>query len=72
MQWLHGELSGHSVDISDAGFPFSFWSGSERLLSVPVVPARPIKFYSFIFHSFAVSSSSSAIAFLDQVQLTAP
>lgn len=40
--------------------------------SVPVVPpARPIKFYSFIFHSSAVSSSSSAITLLDGVQLTA-
>ena len=41
-------------------------------LSVSVVPARPIKFYSFIFHSSAVSSSYSAIAPLDSVQLTAP
>lgn len=41
-------------------------------LSVSDVLARLIKFYSFIFHSSAVSSSYSAIAPLDSVQLTAP
>lgn len=40
-------------------------------LSVTVVPALLIMLYSFIFHCFAVSSSTSPITLLDSVQLTA-
>lgn len=47
-------------------------SEARESLSPSAGPARPIKFYSFIFRSFAVSSSCSAIAVLDGVQLTAP
>lgn len=63
-------VCGRSVDISDAGF--LMLKRACAFLSVSVVPARPIKFYSFIFHSSAVSSSYSAIAPWDSVQLTAP
>lgn len=62
-------LCGHSVDISDAGFS----AASQRVfLSMSVVAARLINFYSFIFHCSAVSGSYPAIAARDCVQLTAP
>lgn len=60
---------GRSVDISDAGFLACVETRASW--SVSAVHTRLIKFHFFIFHSSAVSGSTSAITLLDSVQLTA-
>lgn len=59
-------LCGQSVDISDARF-----LGCVEA-SPSAGPAHLIKFFSFIFHSSAASSSYSALAPLSGAWLTAP
>lgn len=69
-----GTADGTSVVglLTFSGAGFFAYVEDHASCSVPVVPARLIKFYSFIFHSSAVSSSTSAITLLDSVWLTAP